>query len=62
MAVDVGLVEGTIAATTPNGSAISTIFRSSCRATTPTVVIGRMKACTSRAANRFLATLSATTP
>ncbi len=31
MAVDVGLVEGTIAATTPNGSAISMILRSSRR-------------------------------
>ena len=43
MAVDVGLVEGTMAATTPNGSAISTIFFSSIRLTTPTVRIGRMK-------------------
>ena len=31
MAVDVGLVEGTIAATTPNGSAISMTLRSSMR-------------------------------
>ena len=29
MAVEVGLVDGTIAATTPNGSAISMTFRSS---------------------------------
>jgi hypothetical protein len=36
------LVEGTIAATTPNGSAISTTFRSSIRLTTPTVFIGAM--------------------
>ena len=42
MAVDVGLVEGTIAATTPNGSAISMIFLSSIRLTTPTVRIGRI--------------------
>jgi hypothetical protein len=62
MAVEVGLVEGTMAATTPNGSAISTTRRSSCRATTPTVFIGRMNACTSRAANRFFSSLSAATP
>ena len=43
LAVEVGLVVGTIAATTPNGSAISMIRRSSCRAMTPTVFIGRMK-------------------
>ncbi len=43
LAVDVGLVEGTTAATTPKGSAISTIFFSSTRLTTPTVRIGRMK-------------------
>ena len=42
MAVDVGLVDGTIAATTPNGSAISMTLRSSSRCTTPTVFIGRM--------------------
>ena len=41
-----GLVDGTMAATTPNGSAISTTRRSSWRLTTPTVFIGRMKACT----------------
>ena len=62
MAVEVGLVEGTIAATTPNGSAISIRRRSGWRAITPTVAIGRMNACTSRAANRFFSTLSATTP
>ncbi len=43
MAVDVGLVEGTTAATTPKGSAISMTRRSSSRATTPTVFIGLMK-------------------
>ena len=53
MAVDVGLVEGTIAATTPNGSAISTMRLSSMRFTTPTVFIGRMKSYTWREANRF---------
>jgi hypothetical protein len=42
MAVEVGLVEGTTAATTPNGSAISTIFLSSMRFTTPTVRMGLM--------------------
>ena len=36
--MDVGLVEGMIAATTPNGSAISTTFLASSRPTTPTVV------------------------
>ena len=43
MAVEVGLVDGTTAATTPNGSAISMTRRSSWRAMTPTVFIGRMK-------------------
>ena len=43
MAVEVGLVDGTTAATTPNGSAISTTRASSWRAMTPTVFIGRMK-------------------
>ena len=43
MAVEVGLVEGTIAATTPNGSAISITRVASWRAMTPTVFIGRMK-------------------
>ena len=43
MAVEVGLVDGTIAATTPNGSAISTTRRASSLATTPTVFIGLMK-------------------
>ena len=62
MAVDVGFVDGTIAATTPNGSAISRIFRSSSRRMTPTVLSGRMNRCTSRAANRFFRTLSRTTP
>ena len=42
IAVEVGLVDGTIAATTPNGSAISTTLLSSRRAITPTVRIGRM--------------------
>ena len=42
MAVDVGLVDGTTAATTPNGSAISTTRRASWRRMTPTVRIGRM--------------------
>ena len=62
IAVDVGLVDGTTAATTPNGSAISTIFRSSMRLTTPTVFIGRMNSNTRCDANRFFWTLSATTP
>ena len=62
MVVDVGLVDGTIAATGPNGSAISTTRRSSWRAITPAVAIGRMKAWTLRAANRFFWTLSAATP
>jgi hypothetical protein len=53
MAVDVGLVEGTTAATTPKGSAISTIFRSSMRLTTPTVFIGRMNSKTCLEANKF---------
>ena len=42
MAVDVGLVDGTTAATTPKGSAISTTLRLSIRLTTPTVAIGAM--------------------
>ena len=42
IAVDVGLVDGTTAATTPNGSAISMTFRSSIRLMTPTVFIGLM--------------------
>ena len=42
MAVDVGFVDGTMAATTPNGSAISNTFRSACRRITPTVFIGWM--------------------
>ena len=62
MAVEVGLVEGTIAATTPKGSAISTTRRSSSRRSTPTVFIGRMNSYTVRAAKRFLRTLSARTP
>ena len=62
MAVDVGFVDGTRAATTPNGSAISSTLRSSCRRITPTVFSGRMKRWTSRAAKRFFRTLSATTP
>ena len=51
-----------MAATTPNGSAISTIFRSSMRLTTPTVFIGAMNSYTRRDENRFFWTLSATTP
>ena len=62
MAVEVGLVDGTMAATTPKGSAISRTLRSSSRRMTPTVLSGRMKRWTSRAANRFLRTLSAATP
>ena len=62
MAVDVGLVDGTTAATTPNGSAISMIFLSSIRLTTPTVRIGRMNSNTRCEAKRFFWTLSASTP
>src|SRR5688572_5959800 len=62
MAVDVGFVEGTMAATTPNGSAISTTLRSSSRPITPTVFIGLMKSYTCCDPNRFFWTLSATTP
>src|SRR6185436_15577809 len=62
IAVDVGLVEGTTAATTPNGSAISMTFLSSIRLTTPTVRIGRMKSYTWHELNRFFSILSATTP
>src|SRR5690349_12831036 len=53
IAVDVGLVDGTTAATTPKGSAISMIFRSSMRFTTPTVFMGRMNAYTCFDENRF---------
>ncbi len=42
MAVDVGLVVGMIAATTPNGSAISMTLVASMRRRTPTVFIGLM--------------------
>ena len=42
MVVEVGLVDGTIAATTPNGSAMSTTLRASSRPTTPTVRMGRL--------------------
>ena len=62
MAVEVGLVEGTTAATTPKGSAISITFLSSIRFTTPTVRIGRMNSKTRCDANRFFWTLSASTP
>ena len=40
MAVEVGLVDGTTAATTPNGSAISTTRLASSRRMIPTVRIG----------------------
>jgi hypothetical protein len=43
IAVDVGLVDGTAAATTPNGSAISMIFFYSIRFTTPAVRTGLMQ-------------------
>ena len=43
MAVDVGFVDGTMAQTTPKGSAISMTLRSSMRRMTPTVFIGLMK-------------------
>jgi len=43
MAVDVGFVVGTMAQTTPKGSAISMTLRSSSRRMTPTVFIGLMK-------------------
>ena len=62
MAVEVGLVDGAMAATTPKGSAISTTRRSSSRRSTPTVFMGRMKSYTVRAAKRFLRTLSAWIP
>src|SRR5688572_6026409 len=62
MAVEVGLVEGITAQTTPNGSAISMTFLSSMRLTTPTVFIGLMKSYTCLDENRFFWTLSATTP
>ena len=42
MAVEVGLVDGTTAATTPNGSAISTTRSASSRRMTPTVRMGSM--------------------
>ncbi len=45
--VYVGLVEGTMAATTPNGSAISTTLRASSRLTTPTVLSGLINRYTS---------------
>ena len=54
MAVEVGFVDGTIAATTPKGSAISITLRSSNRPTTPTVFIGRMKRYTFSDEKRFL--------
>ena len=59
MAVEVGLVDGTIAATTPKGSAISMILRASSRRSTPTVRMGRMNSYTRSAANRFFVILSA---
>jgi hypothetical protein len=60
--VEVGFVDGTMAATTPKGSAISTSRLDSSRRMTPTVFIGRMKRYTRPEAKRFFSTLSATTP
>src|SRR6185295_7989670 len=60
IAVEVGLVDGMIAATTPRGLAISTTSLDS--ETTPFVFSPRKKFHTSSAAKRFFSCLSAGTP
>lgn len=60
--MDVGLVTGVIAHTTPTGSAISTMSSTSSRAMTPTVFIRPMLCVTCSHANMFLAALSSKTP
>ena len=62
MAVEVGLVDGATAATTPKGSAISTTRRSSSRRSTPTVFIGRMKSVHGACREEVLADLVGTDP
>jgi hypothetical protein len=62
MAVEVGLVVGRIAATTPTGTAISTIFSSASSRTTPTVFMPRMRRGSQSLASRFLMYLSAALP
>ncbi|CAM5340346.1 hypothetical protein SCHAM137S_02299 [Streptomyces chartreusis] len=60
--VEVGLVTGVIAHTTPTGSAISTMSSMSSRAITPTVFILPMLCVTCSHANMFLAALSSNSP
>ncbi|CAM5639532.1 hypothetical protein SAURM35S_09794 [Streptomyces aurantiogriseus] len=60
--VEVGLVTGVIAHTTPTGSATSITSSMSSRATTPTVFIFPMLCVTCSHANMFFAALSSKTP
>ncbi len=62
MVVEVGLVTGVTAASTPTGSAISTMSSMSSRAMTPTVFIRPMLWVTCSQANMFFAALSSNTP
>ena len=62
MTVDVGLVTGTRAATTPIGSPIAATFAASSRHSTPRVRTFRSHSATERELKRFLIRLSATFP
>ncbi len=62
IAVEVGLVTGVSAQTTPTGSAISTMPWRSSRATMPTVFRSAMECVTCSQAKMFLTALSSNTP
>ncbi len=62
MVVEVGLVTGVTAHTTPTGSAISTMSSMSSRAMTPTVFMEPMLWVTCSQAKMFFAALSSKTP
>ena len=61
-AVDVGLVVGSTAATTPTGTAISVMPRSGCSPSTPMVLSGAIFWCSRSEFSRFFAILSRTLP
>jgi len=60
--VEVGLVEGTSATTTPIGQAISYSLRAASCLITPTVLTSRMDSQTMRDPNSFLSFLCRATP
>ena len=62
MAVEVGLVVGRMAATTPTGTPISTIFSSGSSRRMPTVFMPRMRRGSQSQFSRFLMYLSLALP